>query len=118
MSNNAAARVKYCLFVCLVEALLVTRKEVGLEVNAEETTYVPMFREKNVGQERNIQIGNKSFENVEKFKYFGIAVTNQNCRLEEIKSTLNSENACYHSVQNLLSSSLLSKNIRLKYTEP
>ena len=33
---------------------------------------------------------------------------------EEIKSSLRSGNACYHSVQNLLSSSLLSKNIKMK----
>jgi hypothetical protein len=33
---------------------------------------------------------------------------------EEIKSRLNSGNACYHSVQNLLSSHLLSKNVKIK----
>jgi len=33
---------------------------------------------------------------------------------EEIKSRLKSGNACYHSVQNLLSSSLLSKNLNIK----
>ena len=39
---------------------------------------------------------------------------NQNSIQEEIKSRLKSGNACYHSVQNLLSSSLLSKNIKIK----
>jgi hypothetical protein len=33
---------------------------------------------------------------------------------EEIKSRLNSGNACYYSVQNILSSSLLSKNLKIK----
>jgi hypothetical protein len=33
---------------------------------------------------------------------------------EEIKRRLNSGNTCYHSVQNLLSSSLLSKNLRIR----
>ena len=33
---------------------------------------------------------------------------------EEIKSRLKSGNACYHSVQNILSSSLLSKNLKIK----
>ena len=37
--------------------------------------------------------------------------TNQIIIREEIKSRLKSGNACYHSVQNFLSSSLLSKNI-------
>ena len=36
---------------------------------------------------------------------------------EEIKSRLRSGSACYNSVQNLLSSRLLSKNLRLKYIE-
>ena len=34
--------------------------------------------------------------------------------MEEIKSRLRSGNACYHLVQNLLSSRLLSKNLKIK----
>jgi len=41
-------------------------------------------------------------------------LTNQNSIQEEIKSRLKSGNDCYHLVQNILSSSLLSKNIRVK----
>jgi hypothetical protein len=41
-------------------------------------------------------------------------VTNQNLINEKIKSRLNSDNACYHSVQNLSSSRLLSKNVKIK----
>ena len=44
----------------------------------------------------------------------GTSVTNQNSIQEEIKSGLKSGNACYHSLQNLLSSSLLSKNLKIK----
>jgi hypothetical protein len=40
-------------------------------------------------------------------------VTNQNLIQEKIKMRLNAGNACYHSVQNLLSSHLLSKNLRI-----
>jgi hypothetical protein len=39
---------------------------------------------------------------------------NRNSIYEEIKSRLKSGNACYHSVRNLLSSSLLSKNLKIK----
>jgi hypothetical protein len=44
----------------------------------------------------------------------GTAVTNQNLIQEEIKRRLNSGNACYHSIQNLLSSRLLSKNVKIR----
>jgi len=55
---------------------------------------------------------------VEQFKYLGTTITYQNSIQEEIKSRLKSGNACYRSVQNLLSSSLLSKNLKIKgYTE-
>jgi len=55
-----------------------------------------------------------SFERVQDFKYLGTTLTNQNSMSEEIKSRLKSGNACCHSVQNLLSSSLLPKNIKMK----
>jgi hypothetical protein len=51
---------------------------------------------------------------VPQFKYFGTTVTGQNFIQEEIKRRLNSGNACYHSVQKLLSSHLLSKNLKIK----
>jgi hypothetical protein len=83
-------------------------------VNAEKTKYMVMFRDQNAGQNGYIQTGNKSSETVEQFKYLGTAITNQNSIHEEIKCRLKSGNACCHSVQNLLSSSLLSKNVKIK----
>jgi hypothetical protein len=73
-----------------------------------------MSRHPNSGQNQNIRIANKSFENVTKFKYMGTTLTNQNDIHDEIKNMLNSGNACYYSVQNLLSSRLISKNLKTK----
>jgi hypothetical protein len=96
------------------EPLIDASKEVSLEINAEETNYMLLSRQQNVGQNRGMKIANKSFENVSQFKYWGITVTNQNLIQEEIKRRLNSGNACYYSVQNLLSSRLLSKNLKIR----
>jgi uncharacterized membrane protein YgaE (UPF0421/DUF939 family) len=73
-----------------------------------------MYRHLNSERNQNIRIANESFENVEKFKYLGTTLTNQNDIHDEIKSTLNSGNACYYSLQNLLSSRLMSKNLKIK----
>ena len=69
-------------------------KECGLEVNAETTKSMIMSRDQNAGQDSNIQIGNKSFETMEQFKYLGINLTDQNSINEEIKTRLKSGNAC------------------------
>ena len=73
-----------------------------------------MTRDQSARRCHNIKIYNSSFEWVEEFKYFGTTITNQNSIQEEIKISLNSGNVCYHSVQNLMSSSLLSRNTKIK----
>jgi len=75
---------------------------------------VVISRDQNAGRSHNLKIDNGSFERVEDFRYLETVITNQNSIQEEIKSRLQSGNACYHSVQNLLSSSLLSKNVKIK----
>jgi hypothetical protein len=69
--------------------------------------------DQNAGQNREIKRGNRSFENVSQFMYFGTTVTNKNLIEEEIKRRLNSGDACYHSVQKLVSSRRLSKNVKV-----
>jgi hypothetical protein len=68
----------------------------------------------NVGQNQDIKIANRSFENVSQFKYLRTTVTNQNLIHEEIKKRLHSGNACYHSSENLLPSHLLSKHVKIR----
>jgi hypothetical protein len=93
--------------------LIEASKEVGLEINVEKTKYMLLSRQ-NAGQNRDIKIANSSIENMSQFKYLGITVTNQNSSPEEIQRRLNSGNVCYHSVQNLQSSRLLSKNLKIR----
>jgi len=93
------------------EALVAATRDNGLEVSADKTKYMVMSRDQNAGQNHSVRTDKSTFERVEEFKYLG---TNQNSIAEEIKSILRSGCACYHSVQNLLSSRLLSKNLKIK----
>ena len=91
------------------EALLVATKEIGLEVNTGKTKYMVMSWDRNAGRGHSVKIDNSSIERVEEFKYLGTTLTDENSIQEEIKSRLKLGNACYYSMQNLLSSRLLSK---------
>jgi hypothetical protein len=59
------------------ETLIDASKEVGLEINIDRTKYILLSRHQNAGQNRDIGIANRSFENVSQLKYLGTAVTNQ-----------------------------------------
>jgi hypothetical protein len=96
------------------EAPLDASKEIGLEVNDEKTKYMLLSRHQTAGQSNYIRVANKSSEKVAKFKCLGATLMDQNCIHEEIRSRLNSGNACFHAVQNLLSSRLLSRNVKIK----
>jgi hypothetical protein len=96
------------------ETLLEASRDIDLEINAEKRKYMIMSRYPNPGHNQNIRIANESFEKMAKFKYLGTTLTNQNGIHDELKSRLNSGNACYYSVQNILSSRLISKNLNIK----
>jgi len=73
-----------------------------------------MTEDQNAAQSHSIKTDKSSVESVEEFVCLGTTLANQNSIQEETKSTLQSRNACYHSVQNLLSSSLLQKTMKIK----
>jgi hypothetical protein len=81
--------------------------KVGLEINIEKTKYMLLSHHQNAGQNRDIKITNRLYENVSQLKYLGTTIT---------KIRLNSGNACYHSNQNLLSTRLLYLKIRIYKT--
>jgi hypothetical protein len=70
--------------------------------------------DQNAGQNQDIKIANRSFENASQFKYLGTTVTNQNLFQDDLNRRLNSGNVCYHSVQDLLSYHLLSSNLEIR----
>ena len=70
--------------------------------------------DQNAGRIHSVRTDNSTFERVEEFKYLGTSLTNQNSIAEEIKCRLGSGSTCFHSVQNLLSFRLLSKNLKIK----
>jgi hypothetical protein len=94
------------------ETIADASKVVGLEVNTEKTSYVvvssPKYRQNN-----DTKVVNEFFKNVAQFRYLGMTVINQSLIQEEIKRRLHSSNVCYHSVKNLLSSYLLSNNLKI-----
>jgi len=96
------------------EALVAATRENGLEVSDDKAKYLAMSRNQNAGRNHSVRIDKSTFERVEEFKYLGKTFTNQNSIQEDIKSRLRSGNACCHSVRNLLSSRLLSKNLKIK----
>jgi hypothetical protein len=89
-------------------------KEICLKVTADKTKYMVVSRDHNAERSHNIKTDHSSFGMVEEFKYLGTTLTNQNSIQEEFKCRLKSGNSCYPSVQNLLSSSLLSINLKIK----
>jgi hypothetical protein len=64
-----------------------------------------------------MKTANSPFKNIAQFSYLGMRVTNQTLIQEEINRRLRSGNTYYHSVQNILSSSLLSKIVKFEYTK-
>ena len=61
----------------------------------------------------SIKKGNKFFKRVEQLGYLEENLTDRNSIQEAIKARLKSKNACFHTVQNLLSSNLVSKKIKI-----
>jgi hypothetical protein len=70
--------------------------------------------DRNAERGDSVKIDNNSIERVEELQYLGKTLTDQNSIQAEIKSRLKLGNACCHSVQNLLSSRILSKNLKIK----
>jgi hypothetical protein len=96
-----------------IETLIDVNEDIGLEVNIKKTRYMLVSHHQNSGENHDVTRANRSVQS-QRFKYFGTAVTNQNMIQQENKKRLNFGNVCYHLVQNLFCSYLLSKAIRIR----
>jgi hypothetical protein len=92
------------------EALVVASKEIGLEVHADK--YMVMSRDQNARRSHNKYFDSRSYERVEEFKYLGTTLINKYSIQEESDKRLKEGNYCFHSVQYLLSYSLLTKKYK------
>jgi len=68
-----------------MEFLVVDSKEVGLEINADETKYMVMSRDQIAGLNHSINTASSSFERVEQFKYFRTVLKNETSIQEKLK---------------------------------
>ena len=102
--HESPSILRYTYITCLIRGL--TRSSVPI-LKHSDAVYFPA----NIYV---VRIDNSTFERMEEFKHLGTTLSNQNSIAEEIKSRLRSGSACYHSVRNLLSSRLLSKNLNIK----
>jgi hypothetical protein len=68
----------------------------------------------NVEQNRNLLTANKSYANVTNLTFVNDS-NKSNLYLPEIKNGLNSGDACYHSVRNILSSDFLPKTLKIQF---
>jgi ribosomal protein S2 len=68
-----------------METLIDSSKEVGLEVNTKKTKYMLLSHHQNAGQNHDMVIANRCFENVAKFRYLGTTITNQNLIQGEVR---------------------------------
>ena len=76
--------------------------------------YLEIGRHRGMIVNAHIKIGSNSYEKVKTFKYLGSLLTSHNSIQKEIKCRLKAGNSGYYSVQTLLSSRLLSKNLKIK----
>jgi hypothetical protein len=81
-----------------------------LKINARESKYMLISCHQNY----NINTDNKPFESVIRLKYLEMTAAAQSYIHTEVKSKLNLGYACWHSIKNISSSHLLSKDLEIK----
>jgi hypothetical protein len=99
--QDDCAVIGYQLFVVMVSVLGLSTQEFVSSKALGTSDYLVLYHDMKAA-------------NVTHFRYLGTIITNQNLFQEEIKGRWKLGNAFSHSVQNLLFSPLLSKNVNIR----
>jgi histidinol phosphatase-like enzyme len=75
--------------------------------------YLLLLRHQNARVLLDLKLANRTTENETQLKYLGTTVTNQNLIQKELRKGISCKD-CYHSIQNILSSSKVSTNVNIK----
>jgi hypothetical protein len=93
-------------------------KNAGLTINESKTKYMINSRNKvRFRNVRSLNVGSHKFERVDKFKYSGSLVTENNENSTEIKIRIAAGNRCYFSLIKLLKSRAVARNKSQECTE-
>lgn len=90
-------------------------KNIGPELKDKRTKYVFVCRHQTTGQKHYVDVANKNFENVARFKYLGTALVGHSCIYKEIKSRLDSGNGRHRAVRIFFSAI---KNVLIEWYKP
>ena len=97
----------------MLDEIVTEGDKIGLKIN-EGKTKIMKLRNKTVNNETHIQIGQHTFEEVSKFKYLGIMMSNKGDRDTEIQEKIMAVNRALHANKKLLKSKDISKKIKMK----
>jgi hypothetical protein len=89
-----------------------SQKKMGLKINYDKTKYMETTCKPN--KEKYIRINNSDIERINKFKYLGSIITNNNNISSEISHRINTGNTGYYGLRNILRSRLLKKDTKCK----
>lgn len=95
----------------MVQEIVTEGEKVGLKLNANKTKIMRYGKQT---QGEKIKIGGIEFEEVDKYKYLGVMITNKGDREAEIKEKLFATNKAYHMHKKLLKSKLLTRTTKMK----
>lgn len=98
----------------MLNEIITEGNKVGLKINNEKTKIMRLGKIKG---DKQIKIGDKLFEEVDKFKYLGIMLTNTGTREEEIKEKIMATNRALHANKKILKSKLITKKTKIRIHE-